>query len=104
MSILTQVCEKMREKLQTSADQASLDCRFVARKRKLTGSGFAQTVVFLMCKRAVLRSFTSPMVSSGIAKRKRRFSHYPPEVCVWWTSAIFPLMRLKNLPPSMSFG
>ena len=46
MSILTQVSEKMREKLQTFADQAALDCRFVERKRKLTGSAFVQMVVF----------------------------------------------------------
>ena len=46
MSILTEVSQKMRETLQSTADQAALDCRFVARKRKLTGSAFVQIVVF----------------------------------------------------------
>ena len=46
MSILTQVSEKMTEILQDAADQAALDCRFVERKRKLTGSAFVQTLVF----------------------------------------------------------
>lgn len=46
MSILTQVSEKMTQILQTTADQAALDCRFVERQRKLTGGAFAQTVIF----------------------------------------------------------
>lgn len=46
MSILTQVSEKMTEILQHTADQAALDCRFVERNRKLTGSAFVQTLVF----------------------------------------------------------
>lgn len=46
MSILTQVSEKMTEILQHTADQAALDCRFVERSRKLTGSAFVQTLVF----------------------------------------------------------
>ena len=46
MSILTQVCEKMREILHTPADEAALRCGFVKRKRKLTGSAFVKTLVF----------------------------------------------------------
>ena len=46
MSILTQVSEKMREILQTHADEAALRCGFVKRKRKLTGSAFVKTLVF----------------------------------------------------------
>ena len=46
MSILTQVCEKMREVLQTTADEAARQCGCVRRKRKLTGSTLVETLVF----------------------------------------------------------
>ena len=46
MSILTQVCDKMQDILQTPANEAALSCGFVQRIRKLSGSAFVQMLAF----------------------------------------------------------
>ncbi len=46
MSILTQVCDKMQDILQTTANEAALSCGFVQRIRKLSGSAFVQMLAF----------------------------------------------------------
>lgn len=46
MSILPQVCDKMRKLLTHTADEAARRCGLVQRNRKLTGSALVQTLVF----------------------------------------------------------
>lgn len=46
MSILSQVCNKMRKLLTHTADEAARECGLVQRNRKLTRSGLVQTLVF----------------------------------------------------------
>ena len=48
MSILLQVPEKMQTILQTVADEVAPQTGCVKRKRKLTGSVLAQTLVFVV--------------------------------------------------------
>jgi len=45
MSILTQVCDKMQEVLQVTADEAASNTGSVQRQRKFTGGAFVQTLV-----------------------------------------------------------
>ena len=46
MSIVSQVCTKMRKLLAHTADEAARECGLVQRNRKLTGSSLVQTLVF----------------------------------------------------------
>ena len=46
MTNLTQLAEAMQALLTTQADELARQCGFVRRQRKVTGSNFAQTVVF----------------------------------------------------------
>ena len=73
MSILLQVLEKMQTILQTVADEVAPQTGCVKRKRKLTGSVLAQTLVFgwLEHPEASYQQLTETAATLGIQVRRQ---------------------------------
>ena len=69
MSIITQVSEALRKVLTTKADELGKSTKFIKRQGKVTGSWFAQTLIFgwLMNPLATLEELTQTGASLGVS-------------------------------------